>query len=221
MSGVSADVACAPGVRGSLFDRFRSGLASSAQASDTVSYGNGYGWLDNLNQQGQQTNYWCGPATVSESTVTEHVGVSQATAASYMGTTTAGTGTNSMLRGMQHFVGYPVRAWYYYYWVDVNYYPTSSDQSNFWNRVQSDIYDGMPLAGNAYEVYNGPHLVGHPNSIDAIGHYIEIGGYWYQNSPNQVYYADSATTVWSTVPPYSWIGASTMVTIIGGKGYIW
>ena len=51
----------------------------------------------------------------------------------------------------------------------------------------------QPIAGLAWEVPYGPHLVGHPVS-QQIGHWIEIGGY--NTSPSQVWYADPARTAY-------------------------
>jgi hypothetical protein len=219
-SKLSMDAAC--GVRGakrgSLFLQFQNRLASTALAADSVSSGPGYAWLDNLNEQGQDNSFYCGPATVSESTYTESVAVSQATAGGYMGTDGNGTSTGAMTSGMQHFVGYPVKNWSWYMWVDVPYTPSSSDFTNFWGNFKVDVSGGVPLAANALEVTNGPHLTGHPNTD--IGHYVETGG-WSENGGTSVYYADSATTVWSSVPPYSWYDAWTFLVIVGGRGYIW
>jgi hypothetical protein len=206
--------------RGSLFDQFRNSLSgSSALAHDSVGYNAGYWWLNGLNQQGQINGYYCGPASVSESSYTEGVGISQSTAGSWMGTTTNGTDTGAETNGMNHFVGVPVYGWNFYGWVNVPYTPSSSDATTFWNNLEYDISAnvGSTLVGDAYEVVNGPHLVGHPN--ENIFHYFEIGG-WSTNV-SQVYYADSATTVWSTVPAYSWFDQWTMVVILGGRGYIW
>lgn len=45
-------------------------------------------------------------------------------------------------------------------------------------------------------------------------------GGW-NSSASEVYYADSATTLWSAVPPFSWFDAWTFVVILGGRGYVW
>ena len=145
--------------------------------------------------------------------------VSQSTAGSWMGTTTNGTDTGAETNGMNHFVGVPVYGWNFYGWVSVPYTPSSSDATTFWTDLKFDISAsyGSTLVGDAYEVVNGPHLAGHPNQN--IFHYFEIGG-WDQGY-SEVYYADSATTVWSSVPAYSWFDQWTMVVILGGRGYIW
>ena len=92
-------------------------------------------------------------------------------------------------------------------------------RAGFVSNVRSDLttYGGWPVAGDAWEVPGGPHLVGHPDV--EIFHWIEIGGLG--DGDSATYYADSATTVWSGVPAYSWIDTQTLVTILGGRGYAW
>jgi hypothetical protein len=186
-----------------------------------VTSGSGYAYISPLNQQGQQTSYWCGPAVVSEMAITVPgpSWVDQATAASYMGTnSSSGTSISAMVNGLNHYVGQPDFGWNYYAFVPVDYTPTAAQRSAFLADVQYDVSRNSPVAGDAWEVAGGPHLTGHPVN-QTIFHYFEIGG-WNTNT-SQIYYADSATTVWSSVPPYSWYDTYTLVTIIGGRGYIW
>jgi hypothetical protein len=183
--------------------------------------GSGYAAISPLNQQGQQTSYWCGPAVVSEMAITVPGPsyVDQPTAASYMGTnSSSGTSISAMVNGLNNYVGVPDFGWNYYAFVPVDYTPTDAQRSAFLADVQYDTGRNSPVAGDAWEVPGGPHLVGHPAN-QQIFHYFEIGG-WNTNS-SQIYYADSATTVWSSVPAYSWLDTYTLVTIIGGRGYIW
>lgn len=223
-STVTMDAACSSvgARRGSLWQRFNTAAAigTTALASDTASYGSGYAWLNNFNQQGQANSYYCGPATVAESSTTEAVGVSQSTAASYMGTNSNGTDTGSMTSGMVHYIGQPVFGYTFYGWVSVPYSPTQTDKNTFMSNLSGDIqkYLAAPVAGDAWEAAGGPHLNGHPAN-QTIFHYFEIGGWNTNNSTT--YYADSATSIWSTVPAYSWFDAWTMVVILGGRGYIW
>jgi len=197
------------------------GLAGQVGADAHASVNTGYGWayINGLNQQGQWNGYYCGPAVVSEASYTEGVPVDQGTAAAYMGTTSNGTDTGAFTAGMQHFVGVPTYGSNWYIWVNVPYTPSSSDMSTFVSHMQFDISPsyGSVLGGDAWEVAGGPHLVGHPNQT--IFHYFEIGGWNTNNSTT--YYADSATSVWSTVPAYSWFDTWTMVVILGGRGYVW
>jgi len=82
---------------------------------------------------------------------------------------------------------------------------------------------GAPLAGDAYEVAGGPHLVGHPVN-QTIFHWFDIRGY--QNSGATTDYEDSvhgASSIgWAaTVPAYSSLPSSTIVNIVGARGYDW
>lgn len=168
------------------------------------------------NQQGQQTGYWCGPATLVE-TLGQHPGAttgSQSWAASQLGTTTDGTSKDAMQRELNQWSGgFP------YDRIDLPFTPSSTDVANFKYRLQKDVNTTAGIAGVAYEVHNGPRLVGHPNLSGNIYHYFNVRGY--SNYADTTHYEDSATTVWSTVPAYSSISTSTVVTIMGGRGYHW
>jgi hypothetical protein len=192
----------------------------TSAVSPQYTSGPGYGWVDNLNQQGQVTNYYCGPATVSEMawSVPGPSNVNQWTAGSWMGVTTAGTSVDQMVNGLNHFVGVPDYGWNFYAFVWMDYNPTSQQRSDFLSRLQTDVTYNSPVAGDAWEASGGPHLLGHPVS-QTIFHWFEIGG-WSTNT-SQVYYADSATSVWSSVHPYNWQDTYTVETILGGRGYVW
>ena len=74
------------------------------------------------------------------------------------------------------------------------------------------------IAGaDGWEEIGGPHLIGHPNQ--RIFHWFQIGGYGSYGA--SIYYADSATSVWSGVQPFSWYDRDAMVVILGGRGYAW
>ncbi|HJP72723.1 MAG TPA: hypothetical protein VJ914_00560 [Pseudonocardiaceae bacterium] len=172
---------------------------------------------------GQITNWFCGPATVSEMSGSvpgpSSGHLSQNTAASYMGTTQAdGTTDAAMVNGLNYFVGQPDfnRNFYAFVWVSDT--PTSAERSSFINDLHTDIGVYSPVAGNGWEVPGGPHLVGHPAN-EEIFHFFQIGGY--NTDSSQVYYSDSANTVWSSVPDFSWFNTYTLVTILGGRGYVW
>ncbi len=168
------------------------------------------------NQQGQQTNYWCGPATMVE-TLGQHAGAttgSQTWAARELGTTTSGTTKEAMQRELNQWSGgFP------YDRVDLPFTPSSTDVANFKSRLKEDINKTAGIAGVAFEVHDGVRLTGHPNLPDNIYHYFNIRGY--ASDAATTYYEDSATTVWSTVPAYSSKPTSTLVTIMGGRGYHW
>jgi hypothetical protein len=196
-------------------DQVRRCATSQPVSPNSYTSGSGYAWVNNLQQRGQERSYWCGPATVSEMAWTV-----PADSASYMGTNTDGTNVDAMTNGLIHFVGIPDYGWNFYSFVWMDYSPTPSQRSTFLGNLQTDVILSSPVAGDAWEVagIQNPHLLNHPVN-QTIFHWFEIGG-WSTNS-SQVYYADSATTVWPAVQPYNWEDMYTVETILGGRGYVW
>jgi Peptidase_C39 like family len=176
-------------------------------------------------QQAQLTDYWCGPATVSEMLAQMGKAVSQRKAARELGTTSDGTGWSDM-------TGYPVpevlnqnEQLNNYVAVGLPWAPTSHQIKTFEIDLVTDINHngGVPLAGDAYEVPGGPHLVGHPVN-QTIFHWFDIRGY--KNSGATTDYEDSvhgASSIgWAaTVPAYSSLPSATIVSIVGARGYDW
>jgi Peptidase_C39 like family len=176
-------------------------------------------------QQAQLTDYWCGPATVSEMLAQMGKAVSQRKAARELGTTSDGTGWSDM-------TGYPVpevlnqnQQLNNYVAVGLPWAPTRSQIRTFEIDLVTDINHsgGVPLAGDAYEVPGGPHLVGHPVN-QTIFHWFDIRGY--KNSGATTDYEDSvhgASSIgWAaTVPAYSSLPSATIVNIVGARGYDW
>jgi hypothetical protein len=187
---------------------------ASTQASGQITW---------MYHYGQVTNYFCGPAVVSIFSATvpgsSPYNLDQWTVAYYMGTPSAGgTGAAAMTNGLNYYVGVPDFGWNFYGMVWMSDPPTQQQQADFISHLSQDVAVSSPIAGLAWEVAYGPHLVGHPVSQN-IGHWISIGGY--NTGTSQVWYADPATTVWSSVPAYSWFDMWTMEVILGGYGYIW
>ncbi|ACU70343.1 conserved hypothetical protein [Catenulispora acidiphila DSM 44928] len=189
------------------------GTQTAAVTPDAGSVSHGSGWAElTPSQQGEQRNYWCGPAAlVSTLKESGHGTRTQTWAAGVLGTTTNGTDMGGMLSALNAYSGgfkydevFESGAW-------------SGYVSGYESHLKSDINSGNGLVGNAYEVPGGPHLAGHPNEL--IYHYIAIDGYF--DSGATTHYADPATTVWSTVPAYSNISSSLLVRILGGRGYYW
>jgi hypothetical protein len=176
-------------------------------------------------QQPQQTNYYCGPATVSEMLRQVGVKVSQSRAARELKTTPGGTDWSNSK-------GFPVpntlnadQQRNAYVAVALPWSPTSTQIRTYENDLVTDINrnGGAPLAGNAYEVPGGPHLVGHPEN-QAISHWFDIRGY--SNSGATTDYEDSvhgASSIgWSAaVPAYSALSSAAIVNILGARGYDW
>jgi hypothetical protein len=176
-------------------------------------------------QQAQLTDYWCGPATVSEMLAQMGTAVSQRKAARELGTTSDGTGWSDM-------TGYPVpevlnqnQQLNNYVAVGLPWAPTPGQIKTFEIDLVTDINHngGVPLAGDAYEVPGGPHLVGHPVN-QTIFHWFDIRGYKHSGATTD--YEDSvhgASSIgWAaTVPAYSSLPSATIVNIVGARGYDW
>jgi hypothetical protein len=198
-----------------------SGTSSVVQPNATT--GSGYGYISWLYHYGQDTSSWCGEATVEEISSTtpgpSRIAIPQSEIASWLGNgRSSGTSVDQMVAALNHYVGVPDFGWNFYAMVWMNDNPTSAQRSTFLSNVQTDINSfNAPVSGNAYEVAGGHHLVGHPNQL--IFHHFAIGG-WNTNS-SQIWYTDSATTVWSSVPAYSWYDMYNLETILGGRGYVW
>ncbi len=176
-------------------------------------------------QRHQVTNYFCGPATVTEMLAQLHVTVHQRRAARELGTTPNGTDWSDS-------AGYPVpevlnknQRINDYVAVGLPWIPTRSQLRTYERDLVADINHGRgaPLAGDAYEVPGGPHLVGHPAG-STIFHWFDIRGY--QNYGATTDYEDSvhgASSIgWGvSVPAYSALASSVIVDIVGARGYDW
>jgi hypothetical protein len=221
--------------------RVAQALAPSAYAcAQNVNCDTSLAYIRYLNHQDEGGGgTWCGPATVSMIALTEpgRSYVTQQTARDYInGLQTAsnpsrtveavGSDDSSVVAALGQYVTGPnlgITNWYVF--VAVNGSPTSQQRSDYHARLVDDISNyGYAVAGNTWEVSgaNHDHLPGHPTSGGDIFHYIEIGGY--DEGAGTDYFADSATGVpgWGAgVPAYSWFDEYKLVTIIGGRGYIW
>jgi Peptidase_C39 like family len=176
-------------------------------------------------QEPQRRGYWCGPATVSEMLAQMGKRVSQSAAARELGTT--GDGTD-----WSNGSGYPVpdvlnrnQSRNDYVAVALPWAPTVWQVRRYERDLVTDINHGagVPLAGNAYEVPGGPHLAGHPLD-QTIMHWFDIRGYADNGAVTD--YEDSvhgaAPIGWAlNVPAYSSMRSSTIVEILGARGYDW
>jgi hypothetical protein len=176
-------------------------------------------------QRAQIRNYFCGPATISEMLAQLGKIVGQLKAARELRTTASGTDWSNSS-------GYPVpmvlnrnQRKNDYVAVGLPWSPTLAQIRTFEIDLVTDINHkgGVPLAGNAYEVAGGPHLAGHPVN-QTIFHWFDIRGY--ANSGGVTDYQDSvhgASSIgWSgVVPAYSALASSTIVSILGARGYAW
>jgi hypothetical protein len=176
-------------------------------------------------QQPQVRGYYCGPATVAEMLAQVGVKISQSVAARQLGTNLSGTNWSDAS-------GYPVprvlnhdQRRNAYVAVALPWTPTARQISVYETDLVADIKfnGGAPLAGNAYEVAGGPHLVGNPVN-QTIMHWFDIRGY--KNFGAITDYEDSvhgATSIgWSLgVPAYSSMPSGTIADILGARGYDW
>jgi Peptidase_C39 like family len=181
------------------------------------------------NQQPQQTSYWCGPAAVAEALGQMGVSISQSTAAKKLGTTTDGTAWSGGATSTGHPVPDVLNLYqsrnYYIPW-SVPTTPSSTDIANYKTFLVSNIVNppAVPLVGNAYETRSSHyHLNGHPGDR-TIFHWFDIRGY--TSNGGSTMYEDSvhnATTVswYQSVPAYSTQPSNEIVTITGGRGYVW
>lgn len=195
--------------------------------------------LVNVVQQPQTTNYYCGPAAASES-LSQWPNIadkSQDTMAYWLNTSTAGTAWSGpdqpnlpagykTSRPMPDAINYKISQ-VYYGPVAVAFYPTSTDYSDYLYNLTFDIDYSYPLQGNAYEVHNGPRLVGHPNPAvnDPIFHWYAIYGYtnWGDNTryADSVYNAPTVSWYQGVTQPYSVLTSHNITDINGGRGYVW
>jgi hypothetical protein len=176
-------------------------------------------------QRAQIRNYYCGPAAVSEMLRQMGTKVSQSRAAHELKTNSGGTDWSN-----SH--GYPVpktlnrnQQRNVYVAVALPWSPTHRQFRRYRRDLVTDVnyHGGVPLAGDAYEVPGGPHLVGHPINQE-IFHWFDIRGY--ENSGNTTEYEDSvhgASSIgWAAdVPAYSALSSRTIVMILGARGYDW
>jgi hypothetical protein len=212
-----------------------SGLAVSPIAVPNATCGNACGGGGSYpssaslaaNQTPQATSYYCGPAAVHEALGALGVSLSQSAAATALHTTTTGTAWSG---GGTSPSGYPVPDVMNRYQSRNYYVPqlvssaTSGAINTYVNDLELDISAvRAPLIGDAWEVPNGYHLVGHPGNAQIL-HWFEIRGYY--GSGANTLYEDSvhgaASISWSGgVPAYSNLPSSQIVSILGGRGYVW
>ncbi|MET9376559.1 hypothetical protein ABZX98_20840 [Streptomyces sp. NPDC002992] len=185
--------------------------------------------------QSQKTSYWCGPATlvITQSARDEVAGRSQQDAATLLKTTSNGTAWYGININVPSPTGYPMADALNhrlpgagYVPKALPYTPTATDKANFKQHITHDTDNDFAIAGNAWEVPGGPHLVGHPNI--EIFHWVSIDGYNTDTAAGQVNYLDPvggvSTSVisWAgSVPKSARISSDTITTIMGGRGYVW
>ncbi|WP_018131839.1 C39 family peptidase [Effusibacillus pohliae] len=195
----------------------------SVSAQRTPNYSSNY--VYDLYQETQWNGYYCGPATAAMIIKSKQVSTSQSETASLLGTESYKETPWSV--GPSTSPSYPMRdalnyklntSWYVPYGL-----PESVTTTTFKDHITFDVDFDYGVAGDAYEVPNGPHLVGHPVS-QTIYHWFAIDGY--SNNGDSTHYADpasgcSALSWGNNVPKYSTMSTSTVATIVNGRGIIW
>ncbi|MEU9704406.1 hypothetical protein [Streptomyces sp. NPDC047981] len=185
--------------------------------------------------QSQKTSYWCGPATlvITQSARDGVAGRSQQDAATLLKTNSSGTAWYGININVPNPTGYPMADALNsrlpgagYVPRALPYTPTATDKANFKQHITHNTDNDYAIAGNAWEVPGGPHLVGHPNV--EIFHWVAIDGYNTDTAAGQVNYLDPvggvSTSVisWAgSVPKSAHISSDTITTIMGGRGYVW
>lgn len=165
--------------------------------------------------QGQQTYYYCGPGSTRMALSTHMPNPpSQSALASYLGTTTNGTDDIGLVAGaLNHYLGVD-----FYQSKPMNDPPTAAQQNGLVHDILVRIGDqGYPLVAN---VVSGWRPSGYPSGT--IYHYVAIVGY--DQDGARVLIADPAGdgaggSSWTAVPRTYWISVGDLGIWIGGKGY--
>ena len=165
--------------------------------------------------QGQQTGYWCGPGSTRMALSTRMPDPpSQATLASYLGTTTDGTDNIGLVAdALNHYLGVS-----FYQSHDMNDPPTAAQQAGLKHDILVRIGDqGYPLVANVISGWRPP---GYPSGT--IYHYVAIIGY--DQNGDRALVADPAGdgaggSSWTAVPGTYWVSIVDLGIWIGGKGY--
>jgi hypothetical protein len=164
--------------------------------------------------EGQQTYYWCGPASTR---IALSVGVasppSQNTLAMFMGTTTAGTDHIGLVRDALNY--YWGTSWFET--KDMYDPPTQAQRDLLKADILLNLGNGYPIVANVWSGWRPP---GYPPG--EIFHYVAVVGY--ADGGETVLIADPAAeghggSSWGNVPQTYWISLWDLGTWIGGKGY--
>jgi hypothetical protein len=185
-------------------------------------------------QQSQINSYYCGPATlvITQSARDEVGNRSQTEAGSQLRTNSSGTAWYGINANVPNPTGYPIPDVLNYRLPGAGYVPkalpytpSATDKATFRDHIVHNTSGDYAIAGNAWEVVGGPHLVGHPNR--EIFHWVSIDGHS-DDGARTVQYRDPVGGVptsvisWAgSVPRTATISSDTITTIMGGRGYVW
>lgn len=157
----------------------------------------------------QKTGYWCGPASARHALSARMSPPTQATLASQLGTTTAGTDwIGQITRTLNANLGKNV-----YQTVEMpNDPPTAAQRDRLWADLVRSIDGGYPVVANIVAPPSN-HPPGYPND-QTIYHYFTVIGY--NTDTRKVFIADSAN--FGGNQQY-WLTFEQLATLIPPKGY--
>lgn len=190
-------------------------------------------WGVMANQHSQQQKNWCGPATLQEALEQCAYFITQRQAAIESGASLDPNGQGTPWY-VSSAVGYPVpnvmnahQKRNYYVPIAVSLAPSSAEIAAYRSRLVANIWDTYsPLIGDAWETrYSAYHLNGHPRDR-TIFHWFDIFGYTnngaYTRYEDSVHGCPVSMISWAaSVPAFSRQASNQIVTICGGRGYVW
>ncbi|MBM7789709.1 C39 family peptidase [Tenggerimyces flavus] len=194
-----------------------------AQASDTVDIAGKT--LSGYKHVGQDTGYWCGPASayilitgmkahgkIKTTKSKSGLKLTQKNLASdtYLGANGGGgTQRADMRDGINKWIGHK--------WYKVHSNPTPAE---FKDRLLRAIPSGRGVAVAAYESAGKRHYNGHPKG-KTIDHWVVARGY--TTNLSKTNFVDPATTVWSGVKPYfsHYTNSFVNVFVRPSKAIVW
>jgi hypothetical protein len=163
--------------------------------------------------QGQQTGYWCGPASTRIALTTRMTPPSQTTLANYLGTTTNGTNHIGLVaNALNHYLGTNI-----YSGRNIGDPATAAQTDALKLSMVATISNGYPLVANVVSGWRPP---GYPGGT--IYHYVAVVGY--DQGGDRALIADpagqgAAGGSWNNVPSTYWVSLTNLAIWIGGKGY--
>lgn len=172
----------------------------------------------NVRWFGQETYYWCGPASTRMALGTRLPDPpSQTALAAMMGTTENGTDHVGLVAGVLNRLLAPSAAATYRA-RPVDDPPTPAQQDLLKRDVLTRIGAGFPIVANVVSGWRPP---GYPGGT--IYHYVTVVGF--DDAGDKVQIADPAAegkgggAAWNGVPRTYWISIADLGVWIGGKGY--
>lgn len=163
--------------------------------------------------QAQQTGYWCGPASTRIAlSVRMASPPSQATLASQLGTTTAGTNHVGLVTNV---LNSDLKTTYYETKWMPNDPPTAAQRDLLWRDITYDIDRNYALVANIVAPPSN-HPPCYPNTT--IYHYVAVVGYKVDSAGNRFALIADPANFCGDSKPY-WLTFNQLATLIPPKGY--